>query len=293
MSDVKEITAKRKAEGDVKQRPEKVSKGKKWQTPKKSQTDSTDSGTSKYQIEEGDAGIWATCERGREAKCVGELRDLLEQYATSPEEDAADERTVEKVVIAPAEDIEAELKQEVSALKTRRQTQFRNIKIDIQCLLFMTTPANIDPVTLVHDICKDSVTNARRKRGRWIKRLVPITLMGKATEKGLTETARKVLEPHFHAEGTETKKFAIRPSIRAHDTLGKKWVIDTIAQLVGPRHSVNLKKYDCLIVVEIYKAMCGMSVLSGDYDELKKYNLSELYNPAPQKAEEGVVPEKT
>lgn len=37
-------------------------------------------------IESGDAGIWATCEMGKEGKCVGELRDLLEEVGdpTSP-----------------------------------------------------------------------------------------------------------------------------------------------------------------------------------------------------------------
>ena len=29
----------------------------------------------------GDSGIFATCNKGREAKCVGELRDLFAEYA--------------------------------------------------------------------------------------------------------------------------------------------------------------------------------------------------------------------
>ena len=35
-------------------------------------------------IEPGVSGIWATCERGREAKCVTELSDLLEQVVLLP-----------------------------------------------------------------------------------------------------------------------------------------------------------------------------------------------------------------
>lgn len=35
--------------------------------------------------------------------------------------------------------------------------------------------------------------------------------------------------------------------------------------------------------------MCGMSVVEGDYDELKRYNLAEIYSPTPRP---GMMPEK-
>ncbi len=44
------------------------------------------------------------------------------------------------------------------------------------------------------------------KKSRWIKRLTPMTRMGKANEKGLEEVSKAVLEPHFHAEGVTAKK---------------------------------------------------------------------------------------
>ena len=52
---------------------------KKWQTPKKSRVDQDHSRDNRNSIEVGDEGIWATCDRGREGRCVGELRDLLQQ----------------------------------------------------------------------------------------------------------------------------------------------------------------------------------------------------------------------
>jgi len=48
------------------------------------------------------------------------------------------------------------------------------------------------------------------KKSRWIKRLTPMTRMGKANEKGLEEVSKAVLEPHFHAEGVTAKKVCIR-----------------------------------------------------------------------------------
>ena len=45
-----------------------------------------------------------------------------------------------------------------------------------------------------------------RKRSRYVRRLTPITIMGKATEEGLGDTARIVLRPHFHEANSPIKK---------------------------------------------------------------------------------------
>ena len=59
-------------------------------------------------------------------------------------------------------------------------------------------------------------------------------------------------------------------------------VIKQVAQTVGPNHSVDLKNYDCLILVDIYRNILGMSVVSGDFEELKRFNLAEIYDPTPR-----------
>lgn len=48
-------------------------------------------------------------------------------------------------------------------------------------------------------------------------------------------------------------KFAIRTTIRNHNTLTRDGVIKQVADAVGPSHTVDLKNYDLLILVEIYK----------------------------------------
>ena len=77
-------------------------------------------------------------------------------------------------------------------------------------------------------------------------------------------------------------------------------MINTIAGLVNDdRHKVNLTAPDKVILVDIYqvsthqnpntrryppltcaKTVCGMSVVDGDWDELKRFNLTELYSQA-------------
>ncbi len=59
-------------------------------------------------------------------------------------------------------------------------------------------------------------------------------------------------------------------------------VIKEVAKMVGPQHSVNLKKYDCLILVDIFRNVLGMSVVDSDYDQLKRFNLSEIWDPTPR-----------
>ena len=65
-------------------------------------------------------------------------------------------------------------------------------------------------------------------------------------------------------------------------------VIKQVAQAVGPNHSVDLKNYDCLILVEIYRNVLGMSVVSGDYERLKRFNLAEIYDPTPRPPNGGI-----
>ena len=48
-------------------------------------------------------------------------------------------------------------------------------------------------------------------------------------------------------------QFAIRPTIRNHNVLSRDTIIKQVASLVGHGHEVDLKNYDLLIVVEIYK----------------------------------------
>lgn len=48
-------------------------------------------------------------------------------------------------------------------------------------------------------------------------------------------------------------QFAIRPNIRNHTILSRDSVIKQVADIVGPSHTVDLKSYDLLILVEIYK----------------------------------------
>ena len=98
-------------------------------------------------------------------------------------------------------------------------------------------------------------------------------------------------------------QFAVRPNMRNHNTMKRDAIIKLIAGLVGQPHKVDLKNYDLLITVEIYQVrdypgdfmveggcadiivmqnICGVSVVDHRFEELKRYNISEIFDPTPK-----------
>jgi tRNA acetyltransferase TAN1 len=74
-----------------------------------------------------------------------------------------------------------------------------------RAVIFFKTVSPIVPTELVRVICEDAANRPERKQTRSVKRLTPMTTIGKATEKGLEEVAQQVLAPHFHQDGAPGK----------------------------------------------------------------------------------------
>jgi len=232
-------------------------KSKPWRVPKK-----TGHNYAAPTIEPGDSGIWATCEMGKEGKCTGELRDLFEEYAAkiyggsiNGGEEASNDEDAEA-------DIEVEIQKELKGMKsssTKKVALFQAVKVDVQCVLFFKTRSPIEPVSFVHAICKDALEGGT-KRGRWIKKLTPMTMMGKATPEGLQKVAEAVLQPVFHKGGSDGEglKFAIRTTRRNHNVMKRDEIIRQVAAAVGREHRVDLKNYDYLILVDVYRVSLSL-----------------------------------
>ncbi|KAL8741010.1 MAG: hypothetical protein Q9190_006338 [Brigantiaea leucoxantha] len=270
---------KRKSEDHASNHPVKKAK-KQWQVPKAKQSHAPS-------IETGDAGIWATCDMHKEGKCTIELRDFFNEYAAKLYNDAAVSSIKSDSGGGDAEatdaDIEAEISKEVQVIKDAdRRSLFLAVKIDTPCVLFFKTREPVEPVSFVQRICQDALEDSSLKKTRWVKRLTPVTRIGKATAKSLEEVAKIVLAPVFESEKHMPLKYAIRPTIRNHTVMKRDDVIKLVAGLVGKRHSVDLKNYDHLILVDVYRNVCGMSVVNKDFEKFKRFNLAELYDPTPK-----------
>ncbi|KAI0912438.1 hypothetical protein F4823DRAFT_581485 [Ustulina deusta] len=249
-------------------------------------------------LEVGDMGFWVTCQRHKEMRAADEILSLCDEYGPrlfGVNSDATDEAAEDQ----EPEDIEAAIEKELAAMKSAskpKNSPFDLLKMNVDCVLFMRTRAPVDPLVLVRHICKDAAAAKDKSlwRSRFINKLTPITLTGKATEKGLEDVARKVLSDHFRlAEGETGEKdddannacsYAIRPTIRAHTTLKRTEVIDRVANMISKRHKVDLENPDKVIIIEIFQTFCGMSVVGKDWETMKRYNIHELYLAALKSA---------
>ncbi|KAL3426209.1 THUMP domain-containing protein [Phlyctema vagabunda] len=257
--------------------------GGKWQTPHQKIKMASFASRGSGRIEPGDAGIWATCARGQEGRATEELKAIFDDcaerfYGIAPAGEGIDE---------DEDDIEVSIEKEISSLTQKKgiTKTFSPVHLDIICVLFFKTQPSIDAVEFVHRLCEDAVSNPAHRRSKYVNRLTPMTLIGKATERGLEELGTSVLAKHFQLAGQDTANledatpctYAIRPTIRNHNTLKRDVVIKQIAGLVSERHKVDLTKPDKVIIVEIYQTVCGISVVGSDWDALKRFNLAELY----------------
>ena len=73
-------------------------------------------------------------------------------------------------------------------------------------VIFFKTRSPVEPVSFVTKSCRDTAGGKKLPKCRFVKRLTPITLMDKATERGLEDVAQKVLAPHFHGAEQTGKK---------------------------------------------------------------------------------------
>lgn len=247
----------------------------------------------------GDRGIWVTCARHQENKAAREVINLFEEYIenmygikpASKEADAAAKNGSDGDGGAEELDIAAAIAKELGEMKEKKTADVQKqeddkallkaMKLNIDCLLFVRTRAPIEPVEFVKRIVVDTkqCTDIRKIKCRYLNRLTPMSVMGKATEQGLAETARQVLEVYFDLSGKksgnektegaaaseENKEegeqreykpytYAIRPTIRNHSNLKRDVVINTIAGLINDeRHKVNLTNPDKVILVDIFQ----------------------------------------
>ncbi|KAJ8120059.1 hypothetical protein ONZ43_g3136 [Nemania bipapillata] len=269
----------------------------KWKTPSHKDKLAAIKGRS---LEIGDTGFWVTCQRQKEMRAADEILALCDEYGQKLfgiSSEAADGASEDH----EPDDVEAAIEKELAAMKSASKPKdgpFDLLKMSVDCVLFMRTRAPVDPLVLVREICKDATVakDASLRRSRFINKLTPITLTGKANEKGLEDVATKVLSEHFClAEGESEEavasddsacSYAIRPTFRAHTTLKRADVIDKVAKMISKRHKVDLTNPDKVIIIEVFQTYVGMSVVGKDWEAMKRYNIHELYAAASKSAEE-------
>ncbi|KAJ1909624.1 hypothetical protein IWQ60_011069 [Tieghemiomyces parasiticus] len=232
------------------------------------------------------AGVLVTCIRTKEKRCTQEMLVLFATYlpelypdlwaTAAEEEDQAEGKEAEPV---GAVSLEEEIAREVAELKRPLIHRFFTpLPTLTECMVFFQTAPGIDPVALVNHVIRD-LAKSQAKPTRFANRLIPVTDTCLASLPDITKMAKSLLAPAFHQPDNPSRTFAIIPKIRNNQKVDRTALIETVAGLVGPAHTVNLEDPAYFIIVEVLKSVCMMSVVT-DYYRYRKYNLFSLCDPS-------------
>ncbi|KAI3406491.1 hypothetical protein KGF56_000623 [Candida oxycetoniae] len=241
------------------------------------------------------SGIYATCARRKEKQARQELMsillDKLPQYFNLEDlhADADSNGGNDTRDLSIEEKIERELQELKDSETNTKNNLLQPIDLDCECVIFIKTKKPISPEVLVQKLVRDCYDSGV-KTTRYTQKLIPIsdscTATGEEPREQLRQLAKRVLRDHFHKEKDQKPiKFAIQVGKKNFNAMESEEMIKVIAECVGREHghSVDLKNYDKLILVECYKNNIGIGVVD-DYLKYSKFNLQQIFDKSIARA---------
>ncbi|KAG0256447.1 THUMP domain-containing protein 1 [Mortierella polycephala] len=221
-------------------------------------------------------GVMVTCARGKETQAGAEACDLLSEYAEKlygySSKDEPEETDEE-------ESIEDAVAREIAqAKKTKGGKKFLPLRTGTDCVIFIRA-MEIEPSELCHHVLSDL-----QKSGSKRTRFIPVDETCYANMDDIETMADRVLKPYFHAENQQPTTFKVIPKIRHNDKVDREVLLRLLANSAGrgENHKVDMNSPRFIILAEVIKSICFMSVVK-DYDSLKKYNIQSIFEAAQKK----------
>jgi tRNA acetyltransferase TAN1 len=222
-------------------------------------------------LEQGMVGFLVTC-NDKEKQCTCEIINILIYYADEmygPErlEGVEEEGRND-------EDVIRSLEKELEELKQIKQTRrFRAVRSPSKNVVFIQCRKEISPTDLTHRILTSTETV------RYCQRLLPVSLVCHASIDDIKRKAPSILDPHFRQPQSKPVSYAVAYKARNNSELNREATIDVIATLISGDgslgHKVSLKSPELVVIVEVVKKHCLMSVVR-DYHYLRKYNVHSI-----------------
>ncbi|KAK7035896.1 hypothetical protein R3P38DRAFT_2616418 [Favolaschia claudopus] len=249
-------------------------------------------------------GVWVTCVKGKEKQAVGELYELFNSLAADLWPEAEKDKGSDSDSEPDEESsIEAQIANEVSAMKRpKKEQRFTNCQTNTPCVVFISCKPPVDPVKLVMKHL-ENVQGTGFTHTRWVMlhrcsialephgffrhslRFTPVSVACVTNLPEIQAMCRNAFEPFFGSQIEEKFKYKIEIRIRNHTTLTRTALIEAIAKCVPEGHTVDLNDPELFILVDVFKSICGVSVVR-DYHKLQKFNVVEIAN-ARSAAENG------
>nr|GAT48711.1 predicted protein [Mycena chlorophos] len=222
-------------------------------------------------------GVWVSCIKGKERQAASEVCELFKNLAEEiwPETKAGGTTDSENSADEGEElSLEQQIAQEVSAMKRPpKQELFKNCPTDTACLLFISCQPPVDPVKLVEQHLKN-VDETGVTHTKYCMRLAPVSGSSVANLVEIEALCRSTFAAAF---AEKPFKYKIELKLRNHTVLARDTLIAAIAQCVpqDAGHSVDLGNPDLVILFEVFKSICGVSVVR-EYQRYKKFNVAEI-----------------
>ncbi|RUP51180.1 hypothetical protein BC936DRAFT_149501 [Jimgerdemannia flammicorona] len=118
------------------------------------------------------------------------------------------------------------------------------------------------------------------------RRFIPLDYFCAVTLEDIQTTARHAIELKFpfpsaasltNLEDLPKSTVAIVIEIRNNQTIKKEDILRTVADFIPSHCKVQLTNPDFVILVSVFKSMCGLSIIP-DYYKHRKYNMSVILN---------------
>jgi len=238
----------------------------------------------KYRMVPGAKGFLLFCNH-HEKETVREGYRILNQFADemygkeeAPVKQSNDDATEDD---EDDDDVDAALEKEKTALdkvaaKEGTERRFQVVDSGVQNLVFIRTTVE-SPVELADSVMRE-VRTSGTQISRYLLRLVPVEVTCKAFSENVEEAVKPVISKRFQDKGDTT--YCIQFKSRLNNSFAKEEAYKTIGKMVrdvNPQSKVEFKDPDHVILVEVMKSFCCISILT-DYFAFKKYNILELAN---------------
>eukprot|EP01117_Protostelium_nocturnum_P018764 TRINITY_DN7914_c0_g1_i1.p1 TRINITY_DN7914_c0_g1~~TRINITY_DN7914_c0_g1_i1.p1 ORF type:complete len:321 (-),score=134.76 TRINITY_DN7914_c0_g1_i1:2-919(-) len=225
-------------------------------------------------------GILFSCDQNNEKRAIEEVYRLVEEFVDKiyPDIDEREKNEGSKGEEKEEEEekelsIEESLALEIKGLKeAKKKPRFRACDTGCKGIVFLSINSKIiDPVHFVSEIFKD-IEATQILKTRFVSKFIPIQKTQNATEENVLEIIRQLATPIFNQEGQPGKKYSVAYNRRNNTGMDKEYIVSKIGTLIHMKNYVDLTNPDWVIVVEIAKTNCFITI-TNQWKELHKFNI--------------------
>ncbi|OQR93618.1 hypothetical protein THRCLA_08400 [Thraustotheca clavata] len=221
----------------------------------------------------GYAGILVTCDRIKERQVVKDVLNILNEAAEKyyPKYDEDNEEEEEGDSKTSAE----KLAEEIKGLK-KDKGRFVALDTGVKGIIMIQIVDRKIPVIALVDRIFEEVVDTKQFSSRFIQRLIPLENLCFPSVEDITTAVTPFIERHF--KDTKDLTFCVEVKKRNSGNIPSMDIINACVAVVGEQHKVDLTTPQVVILIEIFKNVCGVSVVT-NFHQFRKFNVRVIVDP--------------